>query len=481
MGTIRRARLDVLVLLLALVAPAVAQDDAATDAAKSGDRIRFTGEIRLRPETQANYLDFNDDGTYFEGDPPVEVDDQITFAPYRVRMGLEADITDSLLGLIELQVADVAGTDPSERSVLVSNSDPFDLYQAYIHWGSINGSNSNLRIGRQELVLGNGFLFGNQPYYNGISFDALRYLWTDGSVRFNFWYANTNETFAVDQDTDLWSMEIGKKNDQGGDVSFYAHWILDGDESGRAPRQDRNLLVVGFRWTKVDRPSAGPIWNLELAWQDGRVENVVPDPDEPDLEGDLYIGAWGGEGLFGWSFQPGSATHKVYLHAYYGSGDRDIGDRTDNNFNVLYQNIHDRLGRADIVQGSNVYNLGIAYEAMFGERHGLGVDVMAFRIARPFDASTQLAFPAGDFNGVGFAIPAGMFIDLPNADPNEDALGSELDLWYDYYYSKNLSFNFLLAYFVPGDAIAQINLNPDTFQRYDDPAYRAAVQARLRF
>jgi len=214
------------------------------------------------------------------------------------------------------------------------------------------------------------------------------------------------------------------------------------------------------------------LYNLELAWQDGRVGNpsILDEWGEPTgLTGeDIFISAWGGEGLFGYNWNVGDNDHRVYAHAYFASGDRESGNRDDNNFRTLFQDFHWRNGRADMVKGTNLETLGLAYEGHFGDKHVAGVDLMGFRINRAVQNATQLASIAGIFEGL--VIPS---IE-DSGFPQTDKLGSELDLWYDYFYTDHLSFNVALSLFFPGEAIQNVTES-------NDPATRLTAQARLRF
>ena len=481
MQTKRRWILALAVGLLAL--PVGAADEAETPEEAKKRKIRFHGELRARGEVDSNYTDFNDDGGFFDPSIPVLVpDDTVSFFAYRVRLAMEADITEKLVGQVELQVADIAGEDQQERNVLLSNRDPVDLYTGYIHWNQIADSHWSLRVGRQELPMGNQFLFGNLPYYNGVSFDSVRIHWED-EARFDAWWAKTNETFQGDADTDIFSFAIGGTAERGDDWSFYTHYLRDDGISGI---ERETLLAVGFRWTRQEGDASHFLWNFEFVWQDGRIGNPVvggmfippqPDPILPLPTGtvvdDLFISAWGGEGMFGYNWNKNDDDHQLYLHAYLATGDRNQQDDDINDFRTFFQNFHPRNGRADIVRGTNLNSIGLAYEGTYGDRHGAGVDVLLFQINAPEDSPTTLASTPGLFNG--FFIPATDSNPSPGITRGEDDLGQELDLWYDYYYSENLSFQVLLALFFPGDAITKVNGG------FDDPASRLAVQARLRF
>jgi len=433
-------------------------------------KVRFHGEVRLRGEYQANYQDFDDDGGFYDPTIPFLIpDDAVEFYPYRARVGVETTLAKDVVGMVEAQVGGVAGVDQEQRDPLHSNASDVDLYQANVYWTSVANSNLSMRLGRQELTYGNEFFFGNQDFYNGISFDGYRLRWEGESLGFDFWWAKTNETFEADADHDLFNVALGGKSERGDEFNFYFHYVRMDEPSG-TNRTD--VSVYGFRWTRMDGGSDHWIWNFEGAWQDGRVGNPL-DPATGITGDDTSIAAWGGEGALGYNWSQEATDHRVYAHLYWASGDKDRTDDNDNNFRTLYQEVHTRLGRADLIQGTNVTSLGIAYEGKFGDRHAAGVDLMAFVIARAADTATILASFAGDFDG--FGIPATALNAAPNIVPAEDDLGQEFDLWYDYYYTDNLSFDLELSVFLPGDAIAQVAAGQD------DPVLRLAGQVRLRF
>jgi hypothetical protein len=371
--------------------------------------------------------------------------------------------------MVEVQVGGVAGLDDEQRGTVFSNDSDVDLYQANVHWTSVANSSLSMRLGRQELVYGNEFFFGNQDFYNGQSFDGYRLRWEGESVGFDFWWAKTNETFRSKADDDLFNVGLGGKTERGDEYNFYVHYVRMDEISG-TNRTD--LSVFGFRWTRLDGGANHFIWNLEAAWQDGRVGNPL-DPATGITGEDTSIGAWGGEGAFGYNWSREANDHRVYAHLYWASGDTDRTDREDNDFRTLYQEIHTRLGRADLIQGTNVISLGFAYEGKLADKHTVGVDLMGFVIARAADSPTTLASIAGDFDG--FVIPATALNAAPNIVPGEDELGQEFDVWYDYYYTDNLSFDLELSAFLPGEAIAQVSGG------HDDPVLRLAGQVRLRF
>ena len=102
----------------------------------------------------------------------------------------------------------------------------------------------------------------------------------------------------------------------------------------------------------------------------------------------------------------------------------DTGSGDYERFFALSGEVHPRLGLGDLVDASNIvaYNLGYTGSK---DNHSWGADVFKF--------------------------------DLEEDVSDEDDLGWELDLWYNYQYSKNLVAQFALGYFNAGDFIDESN------------------------
>ena len=217
----------------ALQPPATVQPVAAATPTKTKSRFRAHGEVRFRGDFISNYTDFNDDGGFFDPMIPLLVDDDLfDYYPYRVRVALEADVTENILTHFELQAADLAGNDQEQRDVLFSNIDNIDLYTGYVDAMNLGGSEFAMRFGRQEIVMGNELLFGNLDYYNGISFDGFRLYWDGSPAQFQFWWARTEETLQFDAQDNIWTVSIDGQVDRGDDWSFYAHWVRNDGISG---------------------------------------------------------------------------------------------------------------------------------------------------------------------------------------------------------------------------------------------------------
>jgi len=461
--------------VLGLAALVVAATPVLADDAEMIGKIVFHGEVRLRGEFVDNFEDWNSDSL---------ADDSFDFFPYRARVGVGGEFANNVHGYVELQAADAMGDEQVQRDVLESNDSDIDLYLAMIQMKQIGGSSTDLTFGRQELRFDHEFLFGDLDFYNGISLDGVRATWNFESGPLDGFWFRTNETFDSDADTDIlgahytWDDVI-----ENGDIGAYGYYLRDDTVSGTG-RVD--LFTFGGRAGRSREGEDGFLWNAELAFQTGTIGNAGVMGDDAD------ISALGFEGWFGYNWNAGESDHRLQGKVYYGSGDDDDTDDEANAFNPLFQDFHDstnRLGVADAVAGSNVMAISLGYTFEHGA-HSVLVELFDFVTAEASQDSHLIVGPTmagyfflpGDFDGV--VITSG---DPDGAGPlsanDEDSIGQELDVVYNFDYTDNLSFGAGLGYFMPGEAIESAT-DPDgagPLAGSDDAAMRLYGQARLRW
>jgi hypothetical protein len=437
-------------------------------AAPEPPKIDWHGEVRLRGEYVDNFQDWNSDSL---------ADDGFDFFPYRARVGVGGEFANNVRGYIELQAANAWGTEMAQRHVLDSNDSDIDLYLATIEAKQIGGSNTDLTFGRQELRFDHEFLLGDLDFYNGVSLDGVRATWNFESGPLDAFWFRTNETFEDDADTDFWGAHYTWDDViKNGDIGVYGYYLRSDTISGTG-RQD--IFTIGGRAGQERDGDSGFVWNAEVAFQAGTIGNVFAGEDAD-------IAALGFEGWFGYNWHSGENDHTLQGKVYYGSGDDDPTDDEANSFNPLFQDFHDstnRLGVADVVAGSNVMAISLGYNFAHGP-HSVLVEFFDFLTAEAaqddhlgYVNETQVGFSPfsvpGDFDGVAIT---------PNGN-DEDSIGQELDVVYNFDYTDNLSFGAGLGYFMPGQAIED-GTDPDgagPLAGFDDAAMRLYGQARLRW
>jgi hypothetical protein len=446
--------------------------------------LAFKGMIRLRGEAEDNFTDFNSDSGS---------DDAGYFFPYRAQLGMLGRLPKDIYGYIDLQAYGFFGnTHPFNQRPFPEDEGPtdadFDLYQAWIKMDKIGGTNNELMLGRMTAVFDREFLLGDLDFYNGTSHDGFRYRWASGDNAIDgFWYILEQDGVPGDDDFG----EVGDFNSnlvgghwsntgwlEGGDVSAYVYYAnaADGNLTFAGAT---DLWTLGARTGKHRRGESGFIWNGELAYQYGTIHGeLLPD--------DVDINAYGAEGLFGYNFSNG-ADHEVFGRFYYASGDDDPTDDKVEVFNPLFQDFHNRLGIADAVPNTNIASMSIGYNYRRGA-HRFGIELFDFQLV-----ATE---PQGQFGyGFGFESRVGHGADevlgrcaqfVYGADcsgvqvsaqvgEDEKGIGQEVDLLYDYFYSKHLQFNVGMAFFTAGDAV-ELATGGNS-----DMAHRIYAQAVVQF
>lgn len=415
-------------------------DDAAADPDKP--QFTFTGDIRARWEGLNNYDDLttNDES----GDAN---DDSYSFAPYRVRLGVDAQFSHGVKATIEMQYQDTMGLfqDPVRGATDPVNQqfDPFDytnvfhginMHQGFVEMNKLGGSNTNFRIGRQTHELGTGLFLGTNDYYAGTSFDGLRWWWTWEKANLNAFYYKIEENNCLfdpcpgdgggSSDVDLWGFTGDVHLGQWGDIDVYG--LTYGHKF-----DDEKLYTLGGRWGRmlnsmdeVKAAKCGADWNIEVAFQTGD----TGDPAGPkiDLSGNVI------EGWFGWNFVHGGSRSRVHAGVWRSSGDEDgLADGKDENFRWLFGDVrmNNRLGDLEFIEfsngrslGANLTSLNVGYDVWFVEdRHKLSA---AYHLAK----------------------------DTESAPGAEDGIGFEVDLGYRFKVTKNLKVMANAGMFFPGDA-----------------------------
>ncbi len=440
--------------VLALVAPpAMAQEEKP---------FKVHGEVRIRGEYNSNVTDFNDNNS-----------DNVDFWPYRVRVSVEGSFAHNVASYVEIQNADVGG---GNGNGFFSNSGPFrtgggqdnnvgvgsgvELYQGNITLNQLWSKNFSLRIGRQEIVAGNELLLGDLDFYNGISHDGVVGSWNLKKVNLMLWATRPSQTglnnvglFGPTSHS-YSGNNAGTENFWGG----YATWTWKKDHTFDVygmdldDKQNFNVETVGVRYAH-DVPTKNSFyWNIEVAQQFGDASyaggsSITPFANSK-AKGRVI------EGWFGYTFRVKKNIHRIYGRYEMATGD-DTSNADFQGFVPMFGDFHNRTGRgdwfllADATSGFNGLTTGgikaysVGYNGFYNDRHEFGAAFWKYK-------SQQ-------------------------ANGGNDDLGSAVDIWYGFNYSKNVTFSASLSQLNPGDGLTGGGANPN------DPVKRLYGQARLRF
>lgn len=287
-----------LLLALAMMAsPLPAQDT----------QITFGGQIRPRMEGRTPV------GGAWDG-----------FASMRARASLEALLRSRVRVFLQFQDVRLFGEETNTLSDY--SADHLDLHQGYLELASLGGAGGLLRVGRQELALGEQRLVGAVDWaQQGRSFDGVRYTTPPlGDLRVDLFGMRLSDATAPTQSFD--SDFLGAW----GALGLGDHGSLD--LFGLFTTDSRALGAEEWTFGALWRGDAGPVrWRVEGSVQGGT-------RGDEDVSAHML-------GLRAGTEIPEVGTLTLWYD--YLSGDDDPADDTAGAFNTLFATNHAFYGFAD--------------------------------------------------------------------------------------------------------------------------------------
>ncbi|NIA15675.1 MAG: alginate export family protein [Nitrospiraceae bacterium] len=438
-----------------------------------------------------------------------------TLVEQRTVLNVHARFTEQVAAFIELESFDVWGEDFRSNYITgvdarANSNDDVEVYQAYIEASEMFGQPLRLRVGRQELVLGSGWLVGNSsahPEFRGLSFDAIRLTYTGDSYSVDAFWSKLAETGVIDEDGDIDLYGVYASCTAIDDMTFDLYWLLVRD--ARAIK-DTNLGLVGEwieDWVGLDDydvtnlhtvgiRAAGQLnafdFEAEAAYQFGNAGQVGA-LFVPGVYGDdgADFGEWAANLELGYQFdiawQP-----RVYLAgAYFGGEDnRDITfwqwlnpflkSKASVSFNRLFSNkvyssLLDEIGAL-----SNFWTAQAGVDLAPSERFDINLNLAYFATLDEFAHPIPRPIYWRDYIII-FAHPFSFW-----TRETDSELGWELSLKLVYRYSDDLEFEAGVSHLFTGDGLTDGNysdLNGLVFTggTDNDDADYLYVQSRLQF
>ncbi len=377
--------------------------------------------------------------------------EDFTFVEQRTLLNISADFTDQVSTFLELESWGRWGEQNANGNEFRSNyvtgvdnrawtGDDIEIFQAYIQAEEMFGYPVRLRLGRQELAMGDSWLVGARVSPTlGISYDAIRATWTPGDFTIDAWWAKLNETFGdfASDDVDFYGVYSTYAGWEPLSVSPFFLLIHDGRDIASPARTTQDF---GSTWLKTAGIRAfgaqsGFDHDLHLAYQWGTADSV----------GSLYVqefsglaatdadyDAWAGDLEFGYTFDT-NWRPRVYVGGAYFSGDdnRDVSwaEAIDRNhvpdaslaFNRLfsgwwYTANTDIIGGASAMTNFHQVRAGVTMQPL--EKISVGLATQYLGVNDPFD------WPDG--------------LNVWNTREADDELGYVAHLWVKYDYSDDL-------------------------------------------
>jgi hypothetical protein len=324
-------------------------------AAQSPPTMNWHGEVRPRLETR----------------PAADGAKQLVTS-MRTRLTLDA-VTESGLRLF-IQPQDVRdwGEEIDERDKV---ADAVDFHQAFLEVGRLPALGGLIRVGRQEVALGEERFLGAPDWGQaGQTFDGVRYIRASGGRRLDAVYLKLQESLAPAHQHD---------------ADLLAVWyVLPPGEMGSVDLlgfRDREMKPGGTR-----QNTTGGIWKGSPGPFDLRLQGMFQFGKRDGMEVEAFMLA----GLAGLSVLDGRGT--VTLWYDYLSGNQDSGDDKVQVFTTLYSARNRYYGRADYFTDipAHTGGLGLQDAALKlsyrpSEALSLNLDLHSFRTAQPGDLSSR--------------------------------------------------------------------------------------------
>ncbi|MBI4557805.1 MAG: alginate export family protein [Candidatus Hydrogenedentes bacterium] len=386
----------------------------------------------------------------------------------RTRLNIRADFTNEVSAFIELDSYDIWGED--FRSNYITGADgraasgnDVEIYQSYIQASEMWGYPLRLRIGRQELSLGNEWLVGTNStnsFFTGLSFDAIRLTYATDTFSVDAFASKLADISPIEEDGDVDFYGIYGSYTGLEDITIDAYWLFLRDA---ASLNDTNFIwlpewiedILGIddydptELHTIGLRGAGTYgafdFEAEVAFQTGDAHSVgftfkpfgVYGDDSADYSewaGNLEVGY-----TFDMNYQP-----RVYLGVAYfgGEDDRDIDffdwinpfDKPDASvsFNRLFSNVEYSKILDTNGSLSNFWVARGGVSAMPTENIEVMLDVAYFQALEEFQAPPSI-------NIGRFRIPIAPALSFWTTS-NDDELGWEVGLTAKYHYSEDLTF-----------------------------------------
>lgn len=378
--------------------------------------VEIGGSLRIR-------------GDYFSRDSLGDM----SFIEQRTRLNVKADFTQEVSAFIELDSYDVWGEDFRSMYLTGSDlrgSDNVDLYQAYIEARNLWDTPLTVRVGRQELALGNQWLVGvndTSSLFYGLSFDALRLTFANDVLSIDAIAAKLAENYGdlMEDDIDFYALYGSYTGIES--VTLDAYWMFVRDDVGIygvvVDGTTVDLHTVGLRGSGV---IGGFDFELEAAYQFGDVDGVPACPlgfGEADVQYDSI----GVNAELGYTFDASIQPRIFARFAYLDGGDTDgcwSNDRTLP-FNRLFSNVE----YSEFLDNFTYDNGALSNVLVYG----LGIQALVTE-------SIELKL-------------LGTYLQADNDYDAGDTLGWEVGLYGEYNYTDDLSVRAGYAHFFGDDAL----------------------------
>ena len=396
-------------------------------------------------------------------------------------LNVKADFTNSVSAFFELYDHSVWGED--FRSDYLTGADNrgntannyLTWNQAYVDVADLFGAPLKLRIGRQAMKFGNGWLISDVLTPSQfLSFDGLRLTWTPSKeLSIDVFDMKLTENVSGDEDVDFYGVYGTYTGIAALTIEGYYLFVRDGRHV-----ETTALSPVGEWWegvagidqydatelhtigTHLSGKASGFDYDLHLAYQFGDASHLgalfVPKP-LPYGDEDAKYDAWGGAATVGYTFQDVKFQPRPFLMGVYFGGedntDISFGDwlnpfyrpQASASFNRLFSETNYVPTINDNGSMSNFAQAAVGVEAQLTDCVRAHMHVAKDWVVDPFNPP-----PVWHIGGV--RVPKFPGMSFITEDGSHD-MGWELAAWVKYNYSADLSIMLYGNYLWVGEAL----------------------------
>ncbi len=349
---------------------------------------------------------------------------------------------------------------PVQFNILTEPFEAVGLYQGYLAFQHIMADTMNVKVGRQEVVLGNELMLGNNSFADGTVHDAVVVQWSpskdltlttlyskesasDGRLGTAFSDFDEDELAAAYVETQLAKNLAVEGYGIYFDARPNASDIFVTGSTASAFNGTYTPPILGTTWTLGGRVLLTDIsvfdgilsLNLEAAYQMGE------EFSRRSLTGDTRaIHGWVGEALINYRIDPAGSLKPILALGYYYAQGGDGLASGDIGFQPLYVNRHfERVTRVDRDDIQHPYFPG-------GGRYGNMDQIPMANIHIAKFAGSMLVSEDIEL-GAGFLYA----ITADNEGWGTGVFGQEIDVFATYFYNENVLFSANASIFFPGE------------------------------
>lgn len=435
--------------------------------APAGKKITLGGQIRMRGYNLQNVWSFDDDRDY----------DNWDVFRHKTTIWAKIDATEKVSGFVALSNQNW-GEGPSTVDAgnweIDNMSNKVFVDNAYINVKDMLDMPVDLRIGRQNVMYGTGFVLfdGNSQFGStSIFLDGLKASWritdnvTVDGLYFKDWEGSRDNTSGTEDDITMGGLYLTNKACPltGAKQEFYA--LNRTDDS-----MNKDIWMYGIRMS--DKLDCGFDYSLEGAIQRG--EAYEDSITGENVDQDAYGVKLGG----GYTFKDVKMQPRVSLGYAFLSGDenQDANDDDNERWDVFYGGHAPQFGDIIAFKYLNVgggNSIGQSYDPTYNQLSSTGGEAVYSNLQ-----NITLGASANLVKNLSANVSWSMLEADETASGYDDEIGDVYQLTLKYKYTPKLSFRLYSALFEAGDAFDDPTTAVD---ERDDDATEVFLEADYRF